>query len=118
MSCLFSPGGITKISYPVDHAVLPGLSFSATVSNRLSFLKLDFVAPLVPVPTSASPAGTAGLHQISAPLSVLATSSPVSSSAFSFPRLKLDSMLWHRRFGHIGMDATRAALTKNYVTGV
>jgi hypothetical protein len=27
-------------------------------------------------------------------------------------------MLWHRRFGHLGMDATRVALTKNYVTGV
>src|ERR1700678_3132834 len=27
-------------------------------------------------------------------------------------------MLWHRRFGHIGMEATRAALTKNYVEGV
>ena len=27
-------------------------------------------------------------------------------------------MLWHRRFGHIGMEATRATLTKNYVTGV
>jgi gag-pre-integrase-like protein len=27
-------------------------------------------------------------------------------------------MLWHRRFGHIGMDATRAALTKDYVTGI
>ena len=118
MSCLFSPGGITKISYPADHAVLPGLSFSATVSNRLSFLKLDFIAPLVTVHTSASTAGTAGLHKISAPLSVLATSSPISLSASSFPRVKLDSMLWHRRFGHIGMDATRAALTKNYVTGV
>ena len=27
-------------------------------------------------------------------------------------------MLWHRCFGHIGMEATRATLTKNYVTGV
>ena len=27
-------------------------------------------------------------------------------------------MLWHRRFGHVGMDATRAALTKNYATGI
>ena len=27
-------------------------------------------------------------------------------------------MLWHCRFGHIGMDATQAALMKEYVTGV
>ena len=27
-------------------------------------------------------------------------------------------MLWHHRFGHLGMEATRAALTKGYVTGV
>ena len=27
-------------------------------------------------------------------------------------------MLWHRQFGHLGMEATRAALMKNYVTGV
>jgi hypothetical protein len=30
----------------------------------------------------------------------------------------LTEMLWHRRFGHLGMEATRAALTKNYVMGV
>ena len=41
-----------------------------------------------------------------------------SSSAGSFPRVKLDSMLWHRRFGHIGMDATKATLTKDYVKGI
>ena len=33
MSCLFSPGGITKISYPVDHPTLSGFYFVATVSN-------------------------------------------------------------------------------------
>ena len=27
-------------------------------------------------------------------------------------------MLWHWCFGHLGMEATQAALTKNYVTGV
>ena len=26
--------------------------------------------------------------------------------------------MWHRRFGHIGLDATKAALTKDYVKGV
>lgn len=112
MSCLFSPGGITTVSYPITHTTLPNFSFSATVSNRLSFLKLDFITPSVSVPVPTSSSATV------APLSALATSSLIPTSAYSFPRLKMDSMLWHRRFGHIGMDATRAALTKDYVTGV
>jgi hypothetical protein len=45
MSCLFSPGGITKVFYPEYHTKFPGFTFSATVSNRLSFLKLDFISP-------------------------------------------------------------------------
>jgi hypothetical protein len=40
----------------------------------------------------------------------------VPSSSFS--RVKLDSMLWHHHFGHVGMDATCADLSKNYVTSV
>ena len=98
MSCLFSPGGITTVSYPRTHATLPGFAFSATVSNRLSFLRLDFISPALPVLPSALPA--------------------VAQPASSFPHVKVDSMLWHRRFGHLGMDATRAALLKNYVKGV
>ena len=43
---------------------------------------------------------------------------PAALTAPSFPRVKLDSMLWHCCFGHIGMDATWAALTKAYVKGV
>ena len=38
MLCIFSPGGITKISYPENHPRLPGFLISATVVNRLSFL--------------------------------------------------------------------------------
>ena len=101
MSCLFSPGGITKIFYPEDHPRLPNFSLSATVINRLSFLKLSFVSPVLSLTSAAFPAVAA-----------------VSVPAYTFPRLKQDSILWHRRFGHIGMDATRAALTKDYVTGV
>ena len=104
MSCLFSPGGITKVFFPDEDPLLPGLTFSATVTNRLSFLRLDFISPPASLPPVAFPA------QAFLPSS--------SASPPSFPRLKLDSMLWHRRFGHIGMDATRAALTKDYVTGV
>ena len=98
MSCLFSPGGITRVFFPHDHPTLPDFVFQANVSHRLSFLKLDFVQPVAStvVPPVVS----------------------MVSSAYSFPRLKLDFMLWHRRFGHLGMDATRAALSKDYVTGV
>ena len=103
MSCLFSPGGITKVYFPSDHAMFPGLSFSSTVSNCLSFLKLIFLSPAVS----------------SVPLAVPAVVSlPSSSPSSSFPRVHLDSMLWHRRFGHIGMESTWAALTKDFVTGV
>jgi hypothetical protein len=109
MSCLFSPGGITKVFYPHDHPKLPDFVFSATVFNRLSFLKLDFISPVITVVPTAFPA-----HAINS----FPSSFPSSDTSYSFPRMKLDSMLWHRRFGHIGMDATRAALTKDYVTGV
>ena len=47
MSCLFSPGGITKVFYPRSHPTLPGLTFSASVSNQLSFLHLDFLSPAI-----------------------------------------------------------------------
>ena len=43
---------------------------------------------------------------------------PVSVASPSFPRVKLDSMLWHRWFGHIGMDTTYSALMKDYVMGI
>ena len=103
MSCLFSPGGITKVFFPANHVLFPGLTFSATVTSRLSFLKLVFLSPTPPSVSLAFPAAV-----------------PLSSvpSPSSFPRLKLDSMLWHRRFGHIGMDMNRAALMKDFVTGV
>ena len=98
INLLFSPGDITKVFFPRDHPTLPSFVFQATVSNRLSFLKLEFVRPTA--------------------LAVVPPIVSMVSSAYSFPRLKLDFMLWHRRFGHIGMDATKAALTKEYVTGV
>ena len=109
MSCLFSPGGTMKVFFANDHSLLPGLEFIATIANHLSFLQLDF-SLLVP---AVSP--TAFLAWALSP----APSVPLSSiSESSFPHLKLDSMLWHWCFGHLGMEATQAALTKNYVTGV
>ena len=116
LSCLFSPGSITTVSYPDDHPRLPGLALSATVVNRLSFFKLDFVTAVLPSTQLAFPAPVSPPVTPSSSPAVL--SPPVPSSPSSFPHLKLDSMLWHRRFGHIGMDATHAALTKDYVTGV
>ena len=102
MSCLFSPGGVTNVSYPDDHPRLPGFSFTASVVNRLSFLKLCFLPPANPVSF----------------VSHASVSSSASASSYSFPQITQDSMLWHRRFGHIGMEATQATLTKDYVTGV
>ena len=37
-TCLFSPGGVTSLSYSDSHPRLPGLSLGASVLNRLSFL--------------------------------------------------------------------------------
>ena len=108
MSCLFSPRGITKVFFPSDHPRLPNFVFHANVSNRLSFFKLDFVCRDRPIALMESP--TCASVNLPAILMV--------STDYSFPHLKLDLMLWHHRFGHISMDATRAALTKDYVTGV
>ena len=121
MSCIFSPSSITKVSYPEDHHKLPGFVFSATVKNHLSFLKLNFLPPVALLIPSAFPAlavvppvASTVSSTVPAPSNSLAVSSP----ALSFPCMKLDSMLWHHCFGHIRMDTTQAALTKNYVTGV
>ena len=94
MSALFSPGGLTKVLFPDNHLTLPGFAFTATVRNHLSFYKLNFVSP-----------------------GELLTD-PAALTAPSFPHVKLNSMLWHCCFGHIGMDATQVALTKAYVRGV
>ena len=91
-----------KVFFPDDHAMFPGLSFSGMVTNCLSFLKLVFLSPVAPSVSLALPAAL--------PSSM--------SSPSSFPCLTLDSMLWHRCFGHIGMEATWAALTKDFVTGI
>ena len=107
MSCLFSPGGITKVFYPRNHLKLPGFTFSATVTNRLSFLKLDFLSPPSSDVSTAFPA-----------LILPSSGTSPASADTTFSRIRQDSVLWHRRFGHIGMDATKAALTKNYVKGV
>ena len=96
----------TAISFPSDHPVLPSFSFNATVLHRLSFLDCDFVFP------PASP-----LASLSDPPSPLLDLSDHALSA-TFPPVSLTPALWHRRFGHLGLEATRAVLTKNYATGL
>jgi hypothetical protein len=91
LTVTFVPGGNTSISYSKSDPVLPGFTFMATVVSRLSFLRLDFVLPSV---------------------------SSCAFPAFTFPKLKLSSTLWHRRFGHLGMDATKETLLKEYATGI
>ena len=105
MSCLFSPGGITAVLFPFDHPKFPEFVLSATVNNRLSFLDLKFVPPPGILPTAL-------------PAMAPALPSPVLPPSYSFPCVQLDSMLWHRCFCHVGMDATRVALLKDYVKGV
>ena len=73
MSCLFSLGGITKVFFPDQHPKLPGLAFSTTVANHLSFLLLDFIPPVASSVPVAFPAW------VSPPAAV-----PPSQSAF-FP---------------------------------
>ena len=84
----------TTIHFPSNHPDFAGLSFKATVLRRLSFLHCDFVVPTVPV-------------------------SDGTEVAFpTFPIVEKTPSLWHRRFGHLGVDATHALLTKNYAEGV
>ena len=96
----------TVISFPPDHPVLPSFSFDATVIRRLSFLNCDFVLP------SIAPAS-----QLTDPPSPLLDLTDMALSAMFTPAL-LTPELWHRRFGHLGLEATRAVLTKNYATGL
>ena len=86
----FNPEAPTMLSYPLSDPELPGFSFTATVFQRLSFLSLEFTVPNM----------------------------PVAFPAISFPKAVHSSNLWHRRFGHLGMDATKEALTKQYATGI
>ena len=86
MSCIFSPGGITKVFFPNDHPKLPGLVFHTNIMNhfKLSFLVLVFVPPvsIAPYP-SAFPAPS---HSIS--LSTIpADSSPPSRLPNTTPQV-------------------------------
>ena len=79
----------TTISFPPSHPHLSGLSFDAHVTRRLSLLNLNFILPsTLPV----------ALH-----LFPIAPNSPE---------------VWHRRFGHLGHEASKNVLNGHYVTGI
>ena len=103
VNCLFSKDS-TTISLPATHPDLPSFSFSAVVLHRLSFLNCDFVLP--PVPPSTS---------LPDPVSPLVELSDTALAAV-FPQVSLTPELWHRRFGHLGLAATRAALMNDYAS--
>jgi Reverse transcriptase (RNA-dependent DNA polymerase) len=88
----------TTVSFPSDHPDLAGLSFDATVHRRLSLLNLDFI-----------PTPSVDLN-LSSPEPTLAC--PV------FPVAPITTDLWHRRFGHLGQDATRDMLSQDFATGI
>jgi hypothetical protein len=78
----------TTISFPPDHQ-LSGVSFNAHVTRRLSLLNLDFISP----PTL-----------------------PIALQLFSAAHNTPD--IWHRRFGHLGHEASKSMLNGNYATGI
>jgi hypothetical protein len=80
----------TKISFPMNHPDLTGLSLEATVHHRLFFLNLDFIMAPPVDPDSVS--------------TVTTLACPV------FPVAPITTDLWHRRFGHLSQDATRDML--------
>ena len=79
----------TTISFPTNHPQLSGLSFDAHVTRRLSLLNLNFILP----PTL-----------------------PVALQLF--PATQNSPEIWHRRFGHLGHEASKSVLTGNYATGI
>ena len=90
LTVTFHPDAPTTISYPLSDPDLPGFAFTATVLRHLSFLSLDYLVP----------------------------TAPVAFPAITFPKTIYSPNLWHRRFGYLGMEATKEALTKTYATGL
>jgi len=86
--------GTTILSFPPSHG---SLSFEAVIYNRLSFVRCDFIRPP---------------PQLAAALFNVDHAFPV------FPDASLTSELWHRRFGHPGVETTKAMLTKPYADGI
>ena len=79
----------TTITFPPDHPYLSNVSFDAHVTRRLSLLNLDFIPP---------------------------TEIPLALQLF--PAVHPSPELWHRRFGHLGHEASKNVLNGNYATGI
>jgi hypothetical protein len=89
----------TVIRFPSTHTTFPGMEIIASFHHCLSFLNTEYVVPNWTPSIPAVPVPSALIAQ-----------------TFKYPALM--QQLWHRCLGHIGQDATRAVLTKDYVTGV
>ncbi|KAF4622363.1 hypothetical protein D9613_009169 [Agrocybe pediades] len=103
----FAKKPITTLTFLDDHPLLPGYVMTAHQHDRLSFMRLDFIRP-------SAPGSVSSLPSVSAPIALPA----VLVGQTTFPRLRLTPELWHRRFGHLGQDATCALLMKNFATGL
>lgn len=79
----------TTITFPSDHPCLSTVSFDAHVTRRLSLLNLDFILP---------------------------TEIPLALQLF--PTVPPSPEVWHRRFGHLGHEASKNVLNGNYATGI
>ena len=99
--------GVTSIYIPWSSCGADGLFLSASMVDRLSFLKCDFILLLDACPSDLD---------LPSPVTfpALSTAKPM----LSFPHTPVNPELWHRHFGHLGMDATCDVLTKPYASGV
>jgi len=98
--------GATTMHFPCSSVDIDGVSLSAVVAHHLSFLRCDFLLP--PTSTVApAPSDTLAFPTVSDP-----------SPSFFFPCTPVDSELWHRCFGHLGMDVICDVLMKPYAKGI
>jgi len=98
MHLLFS-FGVTTIFFP-KNSPMHGMSFTADVIHHLSFLCCAFILPTLSCLPSKIPSPS---QHIALP---------------TFAQVDPTPELWHHRFGHVSIDATKPLLTKNYATSI
>ena len=87
---------VATLSFPSTHPTLPGFEMCATRDKHLYWLNLDFVKPMLPlIPEETSMMAYPAFH--------------MQVNFFVNPR---------RRLGHLGHEATRLMLSKNFTTGI
>jgi GAG-pre-integrase domain len=120
----FSHQLVGTISFSPNHPQFPGRSIMATYWNWLYFLYLNFVSALVAISSAslATPFDPSPHHHLAFVTLPVDGGDEVQGQfrrAVSAKRPQpLTVMLWHRRAGHVGMEALYAWLTKNYVNGI